>query len=133
MRKFFVFIIVVLVLAWAAQSLTSVKVIDYAKALLGKISWSSLHLSKPTPTPADKQLNIFVRDIGFVPSHGAIIKGSRVTWYNEDDKPHTVSGTNWGSPELAPGQSYSRAFDLAGEFDYRCSLNPDMTGKIIVE
>jgi len=133
MRKILIFVVTVLILSWAAQNFTNIKVFDFAKTFFSKIDWSGLSLSKPTPTPADKQLNVFIRGAGFVPSYSAIIKESRVTWHNEDDKIHTVSGENWGSPELAPGQSYSRSFDLSGEYDYHCSLHPEMTGKIIVE
>lgn len=136
MKKIIIFIIIVAGLAWAAQTFTNFKVIDYAKNYAAKIDWSAIKIKlgfKPGIPAADKQLNIFIRDVGFLPNASGILKDSNVTWYNENDKNHTVTGDSWGSPELKPGQDFSRKFDLPGTYQYHCSIHPSEVGSIIVQ
>lgn len=141
MKSFILFIIVILILGWLAQNFTDFKAFDYAKDYWKKIDWQKIKgfkipgLSGPAPTypPADKQLNVFIREAGFVPNANAIQKGAKVIWYNEDNKPHTVTGENWGSAELMPGQSFSKVFEISGNYQYHCSLYLSMKGEIIVQ
>jgi plastocyanin len=60
-----------------------------------------------------------------------------LTWLNEDDAPHTVIGTDAGSPiksqPLDTGEAYSIALTKPGTYRYFCSLHPHMTGTVIVE
>jgi len=144
MKKIIIFIIVVVIGAWAAQNYTEFKAIDLAKKYYQQIDmakaqdWlkdfnvSGLFGKKELPDP-EKRLNVFIRDGVFLPNMNALSKGARITWYNEDTKPHTVTGEGWGSPELAPGKAYTKTFDLPGTYDYYCTLHPSMTGKIIIQ
>ncbi len=139
MKKLIVFIILILLVGWYLQNYTSFKAFDYAKYYWQKIDWSSLkNLKLPslsgTPTPdAEKQLNVSIVNNQFLPNKNAAKAGIKVTWYNNDDKIHTVTGDNWGSGELKIGQSYSRVFDVAGIYKYHCSIHPSMTGELIVQ
>lgn len=58
--------------------------------------------------------------------------GGTVVWTNTDKVPHSVTGLNFQSGDIAPGQSYSFLFDQEGTFDYACAQHPQMTGTIIV-
>ncbi len=141
MKKLIVLVLIILVIGWYAQNYTSFKAFDYAKYYWQKINWGFLKNiklqnfnSNGTPTPdAEKQLNIFIRDNQFLPNKNGVRVGTKVTWYNEDNKIHTVTGENWGSGELKIGQPYSRVFDVPGTYKYHCSIHPSMTGEIIVQ
>jgi plastocyanin len=76
------------------------------------------------------------------PSPLGITVGTNVTWTNNDSTAHTVTE---GSPSgntpqngfdsgiLAPGQTFSHAFDKPGTTQYYCTLHPTMLGEIIVK
>jgi len=82
---------------------------------------------------AETNLNIFIRDSKFLPNSNAMPLGSKVTWINEDKIAHNVSGDGWSSGDLAPGQSFSKTFDAAGDYQYSCSLHPEMKGELKIQ
>jgi plastocyanin len=57
-----------------------------------------------------------------------------LTWTNQDNEPHSIVSTerHFTSPVLDAGQRFSHRFDVPGTYAYRCSLNPTMTGQIVV-
>ena len=133
-RKVFSVIIVVgiiVVFGWIVQDFTGFKIFDYAKDFLEKIKLSSFGLPSATPIPG-KQLNIFIRDVGFVPNNSGLEAGGRVSWYNEDSRSHIVAGDNWVSPEIKPGQTFSKVFEAPGVYRYHCPIYPEMTGQFTV-
>ncbi len=142
MKKIIILIVVIVVAAWGLQNYTSFKALDLAKTYwqkidsqyLQNIDWSKINIfsGEKTPDP-EKQLNIFIRDDKFIPNLNAVKTGVKVTWYNEDNKTHTVTGASWGSEEIGVGKAWSKTFDTAGDYQYHCSLHPSMTGEIIVK
>ena len=145
MRKFLVYLVVVFLIAWALQSFTAFKVLDYGRDLWQKIDWAaakvwlkefklpSLNFSTaPLPDP-EKKLNIFIRDGKFLPNLSVVSAGAKVVWYNEDTKVHTVTGEGWGSSEIPVDQVFVKTFDTAGRYAYQCSLHPSEQGEIIVK
>lgn len=149
MKKIFIFVIFVVVISFAAQKYTDFKAVDlgmdYLKKIEQKISdggWDELKswfrsfvkekVKTYTGPSAEKNLNIFIRDGKFLPNKSAVLKDTKVTWYNEDIKSHTITGEGWGSPEMAPAATFSKTFSIPGDFEYRCSAYPSMTGEIIV-
>jgi Icc protein len=70
----------------------------------------------------------------FTPGVLTVSAGSRITWINRDDIPHTVVETNkrFQSPVLDTDQEFTHTFDRPGEYAYYCSMHPKMTGKIVV-
>jgi plastocyanin len=42
------------------------------------------------------------------------------------------SGTVFDSSILSPKATFDFKFDLAGEYDYYCTLHPQMVGKVVV-
>src|SRR6202795_4466623 len=71
----------------------------------------------------------------FIPSEITVVPGTTVTWVNKETMPHTVVDTNKGfrSKALAKDASFSFTFATAGEYDYLCSIHPNMKGKVIVK
>ena len=71
----------------------------------------------------------------FIPSEITVVPGTTVTWVNKETMPHTVVDTNKGfrSKTLAKDASFSFTFATAGDYDYLCSIHPNMKGKVIVK
>jgi amicyanin len=63
--------------------------------------------------------------------------GTRVTWTNRDDVPHTVTSSSkpraLDSPTLDTDQTFSHIFSTPGTFEYYCAVHPKMTGKVVVK
>jgi plastocyanin len=65
--------------------------------------------------------------------------GDSILWVNQDSFPHTASagtpaspGTEFDSPTLGTGETYTHAFSAPGVFPYYCEIHPTMTGTITV-
>jgi amicyanin len=83
---------------------------------------------------ADAQASI--DNFTFSPPVLTVSVGTKVTWTNRDDIPHTITDANHPkeikSPALDTGDSYSRTFTAAGTYHYFCSLHPHMQGTVVV-
>ena len=79
---------------------------------------------------------VTIRDFAFDPPDLSVSVGTTVTWTNEDNTTHTVTGTDSGSPiasrDLDQGGTYSVTFDQVGTFHYLCSIHTRMTGTVTV-
>lgn len=126
-----VLIAAVIVLIFITQDFTSFKIVDFAKKFIGNFRLPNLGAPLPTPIPG-KQLNIFIRDTGFVPNNTELEAGGKVTWYNEDTHSHSVANENWVSPVLEPGEIFSKVFDQPGIYKYHDSTYSDLTGEFTV-
>src|ERR1700675_741337 len=71
----------------------------------------------------------------FIPSEITVVPGTTVTWVNKEAMPHTVVDLNKGfrSKTLAKDASFSFPFATVGDYDYLCSIHPNMKGKVIVK
>jgi amicyanin len=78
---------------------------------------------------------VMIDNFTFSPQTLTIKAGTKVTWTNRDDIPHTVASTTkaFKSPALDTDDTYSFTFTAAGNFEYFCSLHPHMTGTIVVQ
>jgi plastocyanin len=74
-----------------------------------------------------------IRMIAYQPPEIRIRAGQTVQWINQDPTVHTVTGEGWTSEVMAEGARYTRRFDQAGRYPYRCLPHPQMTGVVIVE
>lgn len=79
----------------------------------------------------------------FVPPEITVSVGTTVTWTNDDATIHTVTEVSppggdagatptFDSSIIAPTATWENTFDIAGAFNYYCSLHPFMTGKVTV-
>jgi plastocyanin len=79
-------------------------------------------------------VSVTIKDFAFSPASLEIAIGETVTWTNEDSAAHTVTGDDGiDSGSLAQGKSFTHTFKSAGTFSYRCSIHPNMTGKVTVK
>src|SRR3954469_17003761 len=79
-----------------------------------------------TARPVDEFVNI--DNFSFSPVELRIVSGTKITWSNRDDIPHTVTDAGkpcaFRSEALDTGDSYSHVFDAVGIYRYFCSLHP---------
>jgi plastocyanin len=71
----------------------------------------------------------------FIPGEITVVPGTTVTWVNNEMMPHTVVDQNkaFRSKTLAKDARFSFTFTTAGDYDYLCSIHPNMKGKVIVK
>lgn len=79
--------------------------------------------------------DVKVDNFTFGPGTLTVPVGTKVTWTNRDDIPHTVVSTNhvFKSKVLDTDETFSFTFSKPGRYDYFCSVHPRMTGKVVVQ
>jgi plastocyanin len=79
--------------------------------------------------------SIHIDNFSFGPMDLTVPVGTRVTWINRDDVPHTVVSIDqrFKSQALDTGEEFSITFEKPGSYEYFCSVHPKMTGKIVVK
>jgi len=89
----------------------------------------------PAAARSDGGGQVTIDNFTFSPATLTIAKGSKVTWTNQDDIPHTIVmlGAGVHSKALDTDNSFSYQFDKAGTFAYICGLHPHMHGEIVVQ
>ena len=75
-----------------------------------------------------------IDNFSFTPQTLTVPAGTKVTWINKDDVPHTVRSNDkkFKSRALDTDEQFSFTFSTPGTNSYFCSVHPHMTGKIIV-
>ena len=87
-------------------------------------------------TDADPGVDAEITIEGFAFSGtGSVPVGSTVVATNQDGVTHTWTSVDevWDSGSLGNGDSFEFTFTDPGEYDYFCSIHPQMTGSITVE
>ncbi|MFJ4192790.1 cupredoxin family copper-binding protein [Pseudomonas sp. NPDC089534] len=81
-----------------------------------------------------QDVKIDIKEFMFGPKDLTVAVGTKVTWVNDDQIPHTVAETHkaFRSGALDTDDTFSWVFETPGEFDYFCVLHPQMIGKIVV-
>ncbi|MHA6129607.1 cupredoxin domain-containing protein [Pseudomonas fluorescens group sp. PF-1] len=81
-----------------------------------------------------QEVKVDIKAFMFGPRDLNVAVGTKVTWVNDDEIPHTVAETHklFRSGALDTGDSYSWVFNTPGEYEYFCALHPQMLGKIVV-
>jgi plastocyanin len=78
---------------------------------------------------------VHIDNFQFQPQVLQVRVGTRVSWINRDDMPHSVvgPGSKFRSELLDTDGQYSYVFTRPGTYPYFCGLHPHMTGKIVVK
>ena|SRR5579872_706391 len=88
-----------------------------------------------TMTAAEQTIHI--DNFTFDPAEVTVKVGTKVTWVNRDDVPHTATSTAkpkaFDSKALDTDQQFSFVFEKPGTYDYFCAVHPKMTGRVIVK
>ena len=80
-------------------------------------------------------VEITIDNFSFTPAIITVKTGTKITWKNRDDIPHTVvsSDSLFKSKALDTDDTFSFTPSNPGTYLYFCSLHPKMTGKVVVE
>ena len=78
---------------------------------------------------------VVIENFSFVPATLTVKAGTKVTWVNRDDVPHTATDTDkrFNSKALDTDDQFAFTFNEPGTYNYFCALHPKMTGQIIVK
>ncbi|HEX4824329.1 MAG TPA: cupredoxin family copper-binding protein [Candidatus Polarisedimenticolaceae bacterium] len=108
----------------AALALASTLVIGGSAVVLARAETAM-------PPTADVKIDNF----SFGPVMLTVAPGTKVTWTNRDDIPHTVVADDktFKSKTLDTDETFSYTFDKPGTYPYFCSIHPHMTGQVIVK
>jgi plastocyanin len=76
-----------------------------------------------------------IDNFSFSPATLEVKAGTKVTWTNADDIPHTVVSNDkiFKSKALDTDEKFSFTFEKPGTYPYFCSLHPKMTAKVVVQ
>lgn len=90
---------------------------------------------RPNPQTAASGVAVKIDNFSFGPQSITVSPGTKVTWTNRDDIPHTVVSTEgvFKSKVLDTDESFSFTFDKPGTYPYFCSVHPKMTGTVVVK
>jgi plastocyanin len=113
---------------------------DSSTETSGKRQNGTAYESKTAEGPVDQQpgtneVQILIENFAFVPSEITIVPGTKITWINKDEAPHTATSTDkkFNTGGLDTDDKYSFVFNDKGEFPYFCALHPHMTASITVK
>jgi plastocyanin len=89
------------------------------------------------PAAAAAPNTVTIDNFAFGPATVTVAVGTKVTWTNRDDEPHTVVSADdpraFKSGALDTGDSFTFTFDKPGTYKYFCSIHPHMTGTVVVK
>jgi plastocyanin len=96
-----------------------------------------MFLAVHAPAARDRGASaVAIDNFSFSPQTLTVAIGTKVTWINHDDVPHTVVSIDKKtivSPALDTDEKFSYTFAAPGTNDYYCSVHPHMKGRIIVQ
>jgi plastocyanin len=91
----------------------------------------------PVTARAADAVTVHIDNFTFAPATLTVRAGTKVTWINRDDEPHTVTSSSsprvFASGALDTDGSFSYTFDKPGTYPYFCAIHPHMTGTVIVK
>jgi len=105
-------------------------------------SMSNMNMPAKAAPAAPKNLQegaaanqVVIENFSFAPATLTVKAGTKVTWINRDDVPHTVNENDkrFKSSTMDTDDQFSYTFSSPGMFSYFCALHPKMTGQIIVQ
>ena len=94
-------------------------------------------MSAAAPTTAPADVTVTIDNFTFDPPTLTIPRGTKVTWINRDDVPHTATSSAspkpFDSKALDTDDKYSFTFTTPGKYPYFCAIHPHMTATIVVK
>jgi plastocyanin len=102
-------------------------------AMLALVSGPSSVRANDQPSAATAEVKI--DNFSFEPQTLIVTVGTRVTWTNRDDIPHTSVSTEgvWKSKVMDTDETFSYPFTKAGTYPCYCTIHTKMTGKVVVQ
>jgi plastocyanin len=82
-------------------------------------------------------VQVVIDNFTFNPPQLTVAVGTKVTWVNRDDVPHTATSTtkprSFDSGTLDTDDKFSHVFSAPGTYEYFCAVHPKMTARITVK
>ncbi|HXO27579.1 MAG TPA: cupredoxin family copper-binding protein [Thermoanaerobaculia bacterium] len=101
------------------------------------LALGGLHLAVAAPPPSPAAVEVKIDNFSFAPAALVVQAGTKVTWVNHDDIPHTVVSTDndktFKSKVLDTDEKFTYVFAKPGRYPYFCSVHPKMTGEVVVK
>lgn len=81
-----------------------------------------------------EEVEVKIENFTFNPGALTVKAGTKVSWENYDDIPHSIVASRAGvhSRALDTDETFDFTFATPGTFDYICGLHPQMKGTITV-
>ena len=116
-------------------SLLKVYLIPFIGLLLITLLYTGCDEEESTGTtpPPENPNEVLMQGSVFNPSNLIRSVGTTVTWRNNDNTPHTVTGSSFNSGTIAPNGVFPHTFNDIGQFDYGCSIHAGMNGRVTVQ
>lgn len=113
-------------------------IVGVSTVLLLGFGWIVASYGKLVAGPREEpnsKYHVTIDSFNFVPASLTVPAGSKVTWVNHDDVPHTAVSNEkkFSSSVLDTDEQFSYSFIDPGTYEYYCSLHPKMTAKVIVQ
>ena len=88
----------------------------------------------PAMTVFAGDMKVDIRDHAYNPPDPTVAAGTKVTWINRDEVPHTATEVTgkFASPALDTDESFSVTLTEPGTYHYYCKLHPKMTATVTV-
>lgn len=103
-----------------------------AAAAIGLTACGGSDNEPAAKAPASGGAAVAVADNSFTPASLKVAAGETVTFENEGQIAHTVTGDDFDSGSLAPGETFTFKASETGTFSYVCTFHPGMQGTIEV-
>ena len=91
----------------------------------------------PQQVAAVQPAAVTIDNFAFGPALTIVAPGTKVTWINKDEEPHTVTSADGGktfkSDALDTDDKFTFTFDKPGTYKYFCSVHPHMVGTVVVK
>lgn len=91
--------------------------------------------TRPVATPS-KEAAVAIVIFTFSPPSLTVAPGTKVTWTNQDDAPHSIQDSSPVrtpvSQDMAKGGTFSITYRAPGNYEYICGIHNYMTGSVTV-
>lgn len=109
--------------------------------LSGRARRQSAGAAAPVPqattAPASAERRVTIDSFAFDPQVLTVSPGTRVTWLNRDDVPHTATSSDsppqFNSRAIDTDEQFSYMFTQPGTYPYFCAVHPKMTATVVVK
>jgi plastocyanin len=90
---------------------------------------------QPDQQTANGEVVVVIQDFVFKPAELTVSPGTRVTWINKDEAPHTATSVDkkFNSGGMDTDDKFSFVFTDKGEYPYFCALHPQMKATVTVK
>jgi plastocyanin len=84
--------------------------------------------------PSATTVEVAIAKFAFAPKEITVAPGTKITWINRDEAPHTVTSNDksFASKGLDTDDRFEHTLASEGDFNYICTVHPFMTGVVHV-